>query len=287
MNQQKNVHYFPGHMKKAQDHLSELVKICDLVIEIADARAPFSTRNPMLRAIIGSKPHILLLSKGDKADPKIVEEWVTYFGATENLFVRGVNLKRERLGDLAPLLEAPLSAKRAKEERMGMKKQPARLLVVGIPNVGKSTFINSLAGHAIAKVEDRPGVTRAEQWIKLPSGLLLLDTPGILPTNYPDGAMAVRLALLGSIKEEVLPVDDLAYSLLGYLREEYPLSLQNRYGIGDLTGLSSENALQDIASKSGLLLSGGFPDESKAASRLIRDFQDGLLGPIVLERPHA
>lgn len=287
MNQQKNVHYFPGHMKKAQDHLADLVKICDLVIEIADARAPFSTRNPRLKTLIGSKPHILLLSKLDKADPKAMAEWVAYFQKTENLFVRGVNLKKERLSDIAPLLEAPLAAKRAKEERLGMKKQPARLLVVGIPNVGKSTFINSLAGHPIAKVEDRPGVTRAEQWIKLPSGLLLLDTPGILPTNYPDGAMAVRLALLGSIKEEVLPVDDLAYSLLGYLREEYPLSLQNRYGIGDLTGVSSENALDGIARKSGLLLPGAEPDEAKAASRLIRDFQDGVLGPIVLERPHA
>ncbi|MCI1244665.1 MAG: ribosome biogenesis GTPase YlqF [Bacilli bacterium] len=285
MAQLKNVHYYPGHMKKAQDSLTKLVRLCDLVIEIADARAPLSTRNPALKGIIGAKPHVLLLSKLDKADPAIAAQWKRRFLDKEGLCVLLGDLKKERFRNIEALLGPQLAAKRAKEARLGMKRQPARLLVMGIPNVGKSTLINSLAGHKLAKVANRPGVTRAEQWIKIGESLLLLDTPGILPMNYPDGSQAVRLALLGSIKEEVLPNDDLAVALLSYLKAEYPRCLGLRYGLADISSLNGDEILSAIAVKRGFLLNGGAPDESKAALALIKDFQGGELGRLCLERP--
>jgi ribosome biogenesis GTPase A len=285
MAQLKNVHYYPGHMKKAQDSLSSLMPLVDLVIEVADARAPLSTRNPTLSSIIGSKPHMLLLSKMDKADPALIESWKNYFEQKEHLTVASANLKKARIKDILAYIAPQLALKRAKEAKVGMKPQPARLLVVGIPNVGKSTLINSLAGHEIAKVANRPGVTRAEQWIKVSEGVMLLDTPGILPMNYPDGSQAVRLALLGSIKEEVLPNDDLAVALLAYLKTNYPTCLKARYGIDNLAPYDSDYILNKIATERGYLLQGGVPDLGKAALSLIKDFQEASLGRLTLERP--
>lgn len=284
MPQVKNVHYYPGHMKKAEASLGSFIKITDLVIEVTDARAPLSARNPALKALIGEKPHILLLSKADKADPAVTAEWVRYFKEEEHLLAMAGDLKKDRiLASVGQLLEPALAPKRAKEARLGMKKQAARLVVVGIPNVGKSTLINNLAGHKIAQVEDRPGVTRAEQWIKIREDLVLLDTPGILPMNYPDGSQAVRLALLGSIKEEVLPNDDLAVALIAYLRTNYPSCLKSRYDLADISSFDSDRVLTEIALRRGYLLKTGTPDLTKAALGLIKDYQDGLLGRVSLE----
>lgn len=283
--QLKNVHYFPGHMKKAQDSLARFFKVVDLVVEVADARAPQSSRNPALISLTGGKPHLLLLSKSDKADPEATKLWLDYYRG-QGLSVAAGNLKKEKLLDLLTLLCEPLvKGKREKEERLGMIKQPLRLVIVGIPNVGKSTLINNLAGRSLVKAANTPGVTRAEQWVKLANAYLLLDTPGILPMNYPDGSQAVRLALLGSIKEEVLPNDDLAIALLAYLREEYPFCLGKRYGIRDLRPLSTDEALNEIALQRGYLLKGGRGDYSKASLGLLKDFQDGSLGLVTLERP--
>ena len=282
---QKNVHYFPGHMAKALGNLAPFIKACDIVVEVADARAPLSSRNPVFREMVGEKPHLLLLSKADWADEEVTKAWMAYF-AGEGLPTFAGDLKKESLLKRLTLLAEPLVAqKRAKEKKMGMKPQPLRLLIAGIPNVGKSTLINNLAGHAVVKVANRPGVTRAEQWIRLSNDFVLLDTPGILPMNYPDGSQAVRLALLGSIKEEVLPNDDLAVALLSYLRENYPSCLQTRYGIATLQGLDVDFVLQQIAAKRGYLLQGGVPSSGKAALSIIKDFQTGVLGSLSLERP--
>jgi ribosome biogenesis GTPase A len=281
--QEKNVHYFPGHMAKALESLAPFIKACDIVVEVADARAPFSSRNPIFEKLIGEKPHLLLLSKADWADPEVTGRWLSYYDE-KGLVAFAGDLKRESLlKKLSQMAEPLVEKKRAKEKKMGMKPQPLRLLIAGIPNVGKSTLINNLAGRSVVKVANRPGVTRAEQWIRLSNDFVLLDTPGILPMNYPDGSQAVRLALLGSIKEEVLPNDDLSRALLAYLRANYPLSLQNRYGIASLEGIDVDAVLSAIAEKRGYLLQGGVPSLDKAALSLLKDYQDGLLGRLSLE----
>lgn len=284
-NQVKNVHYFPGHMKKAQDSLAGFFKAVDLVVEVSDARSPESTRNPALSDFIGGKPHILVLSKEDKANPSVTAEWLDFY-RRQGLSAFSSDLKKDKvLATLQRASEPLVAPKRLKEKKLGMRKQPLRLAIVGIPNVGKSTLINNLAGKNVVKAANTPGVTRAEQWVRLSSDFLLLDTPGILPMNYPDASQAIRLALLGSIKEEVLPNDELSLALFGYLKREYPHCLAERYSLIDISGLDSEVVFSWIAQRRGYLLPGGLADVSKASLSLIKDFQEGYLGLVSLERP--
>lgn len=281
---QQGVHYFPGHMQKALRKLEGYVKVIDLVVEIVDARAPLSSRNPLLDELAGDKARLVLLSKEDRADDEVTKAWLKYFREKGVTAISG-NLTKGKFVNILSAASAPLVAKkREKEARFGMKKQPIRLMVIGIPNVGKSTLINNLCGKKKVIVGNKAGVTRAEQWIRLNEEFTLLDTPGVLPMNYPDGAMAVRLALLGCMKEEVLPTEDLAYALLGYLREEYPHALFERFGIADISAMESDDIFYEIARKR-LLLEGSEPSLSKACYLLIKEFKDGLLGRYSLERP--
>lgn len=281
--QQKGVHYFPGHMKRALVSLSRYLSAVDLVIEVADSRAPFSSRNPLLTKEIGSKPTLLFLTKLDRADPKQTEAWVKYY-ASKGIKAVAANLKKEKaLNIVAKESESLLVSKREKEKKLGMKPQPIRLLIVGVPNVGKSTLINNLAGKSIAIAGNKPGVTRAEQWIKLNNGFILLDTPGILPSSYADHNAAVRLALTGSIKEEVLPLDDLSLTLMDFLRDNYPTILKERYEISSLKDLTNDEILVKIGQKRGYLLKGGDVDTTKSAALLIKEFRDGELGRVTLE----
>ena len=283
---QQNVHYFPGLMSKAIKMISGFVKSVELIVEIVDARAPLSCRNPMLTTLAPQKARILLLSKEDMADPDATKKWLEYYERNGVPCVSG-NLKKEKFVNILNRAASPfIAAKREKEKRIGMKKQPVRVMIIGIPNVGKSTLINNLRGKKVAAVGNKAGVTRAEQWIKLSDDFTLLDTPGILPMNYPDGAQAIRLALLSTMREEVLPTEELSYALLGYLKENYPTILMNRFGIENITGMDSQIILQEIAKKR-LLLEGANLSETKAAYLLIKEFKDGLLGPVSLEIPDA
>ena len=283
--QQKNVHYFPGHMAKALREMAPFVKNADIVVEVADARAPFSTRNPMLSELIGSKPHLIVLSKNDKADTLVTARWIAKYNQ-EGITCFASNLKGEKVFKVLNEMSEPLVLKkREKEKKLGMKKQPLKLLIVGIPNVGKSTLINNLAGKRVARAANTPGVTRSEQWIKLSGDFVLLDTPGILPMNYEGPLTARRLAILGSIKEDVLPLDELYRFLFVFLRENYKNCLQNRYGIEDLSKLEAEEVLEIVAKNRGYLLKNGAFDTIKATSSIFKDFQEGHFGKISLERP--
>lgn len=283
--QQKNVHYFPGHMAKALREMAPFIKNADIVVEVADARAPFSTRNPMLSELIGSKPHLIVLSKNDKADTLVTARWIAKYNQ-EGITCFASNLKGEKVFKVLNEMSEPLVLKkREKEKKLGMKKQPLKLLIVGIPNVGKSTLINNLAGKRVAKAANTPGVTRSEQWIKLSGDFVLLDTPGILPMNYEGPLTARRLAILGSIKEDVLPLDELYRFLFVFLRENYKNCLQNRYGIEDLSKLEAEEVLEIAAKNRGYLLKNGTFDYAKATSSIFKDFQEGYFGKISLERP--
>ena len=283
---QQNIHYFPGHMQKALRMMQGYIKTVDLVVEILDARAPSSSRNPLLKNLMGNKPSLLLLSKSDYADPEITSKWVAHYKASGIVAVSG-NLKKDKFVTILANASRELVAKkREKEKRVGMKPQPIKVMIVGIPNVGKSTLINNIGGKKAAAVGNKAGVTRAEQWIKLNADFLLLDTPGILPMNYPSTEQAIHLALLGSMREDVLPTYELGCYLLDYLRQNYAKSLQNRYEIADLSPMTNDDVLVHIATKRRLLDNGQLSLE-RAAYLLIKEFKDGLVGRLSLEEPNA
>lgn len=286
MLKEQNIHYFPGHMRKALKDVANYVKLVDLVIEIVDSRAPKSSRNPYLKEIIGNKTHLLFLSKEDYSDPKLTQEWLSYF-SNQGLPCLAGNLKKGGIMDKIRTASIPLfAAKREKEARLGMKKQPLRLMVIGVPNVGKSTFINSLKGKGKAKVANKAGFTRSEQWIKVNDDFILLDTPGILPMNYLDKEQAIKLAMLGTMREDVLPQVELAEHFYDYLQIEYPASLALRFEINDISNLPYHEALLKIATKRGLLENGS-PSIEKAAYLLVKEFKDGILGRFSLEKVDA
>ncbi len=283
---QQAIHYFPGHMKKALKDIQPYVKLVDLVVEVVDSRAPVSSRNPFLKEIIGNKTHILLLSKNDFSDPANTKAWVDSF-AKEGLTAFSGNLKKDRILETLSKVSEPLFVeKRAKEKKIGMKKQPLRVMIIGVPNVGKSTFINSLKGKGRAKVQNKAGLTRSEQWISVNSDFTLLDTPGVLPMNYADREKAIILALLGTMREEVLPQEELASYLIDYLKPHYPNALKERFDIEDISILEDHEILLAIAKRRGLL-EGGEPSLNKASYLLLKEFKDGVLGRYSLEFPDA
>lgn len=283
---EKNIHYFPGHMKKALREIAPYVKLVDLVVEVVDARAPYASRNPFLKELIGSKTHMLLLSKDDFADPEVTKLWIEE-AKKDGVVAFAGNLKKDRIVARLKETSAPLfAAKREKEARLGMKKQPIRVMVIGVPNVGKSTFINSLRGKAKAKVQNKAGLTRSEQWINVNEDFMLLDTPGVLPMNYEDRETAINLALLGTMREDVLPHEELAEILLAKLKERYPSALNARFDIPNISQLSDHEVLISIAKRRGLL-DKGEPSTYKAAYLLLKEFKDGVLGRLSLEIPNA
>ena len=278
-----NVQWYPGHMTKAKRMMQEDIKLIDLIIELVDARVPLSSRNPDIDELGKNKARLILLNKSDLADERQNAAWERYF-LEKGFFVVKVNSK-SGVGVKAVhgAIQEACKEKIERDRRRGIKNRPVRCMVVGIPNVGKSTFINTFAGKACAKTGNKPGVTKGKQWIRLKKGVELLDTPGILWPKFEDQNVGIRLALIGSIKDEILNIDELSLVLIEYLVHHYAGILTQRYEIVE-EGKPVE-MLEAIAKNRNCLLKGGELDYSKAAALLIEDFRSGKLGKITLEIP--
>ena len=275
------IHWFPGHMKKALNNIEEKIKIVDVVVEILDARAPLSSLNKDLERNIKHKKRLAVLSKADLADPSLTPLFVKHL---EKEFTRVIvlNLNDPKSAKVLSNEVAKLGEEKHKKEiAKGMKPQPIKAMIIGIPNVGKSSLINRLANRKAAGVQNKPGYTRGEQFIKVNNDFILLDTPGVLPMNYEDKKVASNLALLGSIREDILPNDILVNSLLNILKEYYPDALKERFAVEEIK--ETPQVLEAIANRRGLKKNDA-PDLLKAEIVLLKDFKDGKLGRITLER---
>ncbi|MEY8332588.1 ribosome biogenesis GTPase YlqF [Lachnospiraceae bacterium 47-T17] len=275
--------WYPGHMTKAKRQMQEDIRLVDLVIELVDARIPMSSRNPDIDELGKQKARLILLNKADLADDAANRAWTAFFEKKGYVVVR---MDARSRAQMKPVHAAILDACREKLERdrkRGIKNRPVRAMVVGIPNVGKSTFINSFAGRACAKTGNKPGVTKGRQWIRLNKSVELLDTPGILWPKFEDQRVGLKLALVGSIKDEILNIDEMSLELLAYLRENYAAELCARYGLGDET--DPVKLLGQIAENRSCIKKGGEPDFSRAAALLLEEFRSGTIGRITLEKP--
>ena len=275
------IHWFPGHMKKALNEIEAKIKLVDLVIEVLDARAPISSINTDFENRFANKKKLVILSKADLADPIETEKWAIYYKNQGNspLILNLTDPKAEKVISAAVLKMG--EEKHKKEIAKGMKPQPIKAMIIGVPNVGKSSLINRIAKRNAAGVQNKPGYTRGEQYIKVNKDFILLDTPGVLPMNYEDKTKAINLALLGSIRDEILPTEQLFSSLINFLRKNYPNALRERFGI-EVIGEPHEVAIL-ISQKRGLV-SGGAPDLEKAYFVALKEFRDGKLGRITLEK---
>ena len=280
--------WYPGHMTKARRMMQENIGLVDLVIELADARIPMSSRNPDIDTLCGSKARILLLTKADMADPAKTAAFQKYFEA-KGFMVVAMDARTRKANDkIRNYVEKACAAKRERDKRRGIIGRPLRAMVVGIPNVGKSTFINSFAGKASAKTGNKPGVTRGKQWIRLNKNLELLDTPGILWPRFEDRQVGVNLALTGAIRQELLEEQELSMELLGFLQKEYPSLINARYAPeGEEWTFPMDNAelLMKIAKARNLVRTGGEPDHQRASKLILDDFRNGKTGKITLEAP--
>ena len=276
-----NIHWFPGHMNKALHEVEEKLKIIDVIIELFDARAPLSSINENLEKATKHKKKVYVFTKSDLADQKQTELWRKHF-ISEDIDVIATNLNDKNAYNLISNAVIKLGkAKWAKEMARGMKPQPIRTMVIGVPNVGKSSLINLLTKRKVAGVQNKPGYTRGEQWIRVNKDFLLLDTPGILPMSYEDKEKATKLALVGSIREDILPNSDLVDYLLSFLKEKYPNALKERFDIKTITDRKTVTEL--IADRRKLMRANNQLDLEKAEALLLKEFKDGLLGNITLE----
>ena len=278
-----NYQWYPGHMTKAKRQMQEDIKLIDLLIELVDARVPFSSRNPDIDKLGANKGRMVLLNKSDLADPKGNKAWIEYF-KSQGITVLEINSRTgSGMKSIQNAVNEACKEKRERDKKRGILNRPIRAMVVGIPNVGKSTFINSYAGKACTKTGNKPGVTKGKQWIRLGKGLELLDTPGILWPKFEDQEVGMRLAFIGSINDEILIEDELAMDLIKYLKGRYPLAIENRFQIEE--NEDPVVTLANIAKARGCYKKGQEIDYTKAASILMDEFRSGKLGKMTLEYP--
>ncbi len=281
----QNVQWFPGHMARTRRLIKESLPLVDAVTEILDARIPDSSRNPELSELIGNKPRIILLNKCDLADENATRKWAAYF-EKQGAFVLPVDCRSGKgLGRYQPLVREVLKDKIQANNDRGMPGKALRVMVVGIPNTGKSSFINRMAGKNRAKVADTPGVTRHNQWFAIGDGIELLDTPGVLWPKFDDPAVGDRLAFIGSVKDTILDTETMAVRLLAVLTTGYPDRLTQRYKITGFEGKEPYEVLEMIGKKRGMLIGGGEIDTERAGVMLFDEYREGKLGKITLEMP--
>ena len=277
----QQIHWFPGHMNKALNEVENKVKLVDVIIELFDARAPLSSINENLEKLTANKKKLIVLTKIDLADPEQNKKWAIELSKKYDSVI-SLDLKKNNAEIILSKAVVELGKeKHAKEIARGMKPQPIRAMIIGIPNVGKSSLINRLAKRKAAGVQNKPGYTRGEQWISVNKDFLLLDTPGILPMSYENQKKAANLALIGAIREDILPNEVLGEYLLKFLKSHYPESLFNRFDIKEIG--DRLDVLKQIAERRKIVTSTGENDLLRAESLLLKEFKDGLLGNITLE----
>ena len=280
--------WYPGHMTKAKRMMQEDMKLVDLVIELVDARIPMSSRNPDIDELGKNKARLILMNKADLADDKKTEQWMDYFKGKGYYTVKLDSRKKNGMKAVQSAIAEACKEKTERDRKRGILNRPVRAMVVGIPNVGKSTFINTFAGKACTKTGNKPGVTRGKQWIRLNKNVELLDTPGILWPKFEDQKVGMRLAWIGSIKDEILNIDELAMLFIGFMLEEYPGVLSERYGVSEEGADEEQRAarvLAEIAENRKCIKKGNEYDYSKAAALVIDEFRGGQLGCLTLESP--
>lgn len=281
-NQVKTIQWFPGHMTKAKRQMEENLKKVDFVIEIRDARIPNSSKNPMLETLIQNKPRLILLSKKDKADPELTKRWIDYLENAQQRVMALDLIHDNYLKDLIKMSQILCAPLIEKQKRRGIRPRALRGMVVGIPNVGKSTFINTCAKRKAAQTADRPGVTKSLQWIKLANSLELLDTPGVLWPKFEDQEIGMRLAIIGSIRDEVLSLDDLAYESCKWILEKRPGLLQEYYKVDEMDDPWAY--LLEVARSRGYLQKGKI-DQNRLVRAFIKDIREDKIGCITWEEP--
>lgn len=274
--------WFPGHMTKAMRQMKEDIKLIDLVIELLDARIPLSSRNPEIDNLGQNKARLVLLNKADLADESQNNQWIEYFKSKGIVALKINSKNKQGIKEINNAVNIACKEKIERNKRRGIVNRPIRAMVVGIPNVGKSTFINAYAGRNCAKTGNKPGVTKGKQWIRLNKNLELLDTPGVLWPKFDDQTIGMHLALIGSINDNILDLSELAYQLIKLLNNFYPDVINNRYGIeGDEVPLQ---VMYQVAEVRGCKLKGNQPDLEKTSGIILDDFRSGKLGRITLDR---
>ena len=289
MSEMQTIQWFPGHMTKAKRQIQSSLKLVDAVAEIIDARIPVSSRNPDLAKLVQNKPRVILLNKCDMANQTATKMWIDYF-KKQNLVAIPVDCKSGRgLDKFAPAVDTVMSHKIARLKEKGMVNPTIRIMIVGIPNVGKSSFINKMVKKNRAKVEDRPGVTRGNQWYTIAKNLEMLDTPGVLWPKFDDKTVGEHLAFTGAVKDQILDIELLAVRLLDFIKELKPADFITRFKLEneDIENIDSYELLKMIGKKRGMLVSGGEIDTERAAIMLLDEFRSAKLGRITVEMPQG
>lgn len=281
------IQWYPGHMTKTRRLIEENLKLVDIVIELLDARAPYSTKNPDIDKLAGNKPRLIVLNKADLANPEATKEWIKWYSGENVQVVEVVATSGKGIKQVTQAAEAMLKEKIERDKARGRIYRPIRAMIVGIPNVGKSTFINGLVGKGSTKTGDKPGVTRGKQWVKIKKGFELLDMPGILWPKFEDQQVAMKLAYLGSIKDDILDVRGLTLGFLEHGEKYFPRNITERYKVNLDEFETSYELFMAIAKKRGFIGAKGAIDEARTAHVILDEYRGGKLGKITLETPKS